>query len=95
MPTMQAPAPKALPHSFPQEVTYTSGYDPAGEAIVQRAGIRQVVRMASPTGEIALVTDKDARHNLVPLGWRPIGADEDPTAKSAAAPAARTPKETS
>lgn len=92
MPTTQAPAPKPLDHSFPQEVTYTAGYDSAGEAIVARAGIRQVVRMAGPKGEVATVTDKDARHNLVPLGWRPIGADEDPTAKHAAA---RTPKEPS
>ena len=93
MPTAAPPTVKPLEQSFPVEVTYYAGVDGNDQDVIERAGICRMVRMASPAGEVATVTDKDARHNLVPLGWRPLGADEDPA--DAPVPATRrTPKET-
>ena len=73
MPTPSTTIVKPLPEAFPVEVTYFAGVDSAGEDVIERAGTVLMVEMTSPDGDTVRVTDKDARHNLVPLGWRPAG----------------------
>lgn len=76
MPIPGTTAVRPLPEAYPVEVTYVAGVDGSGEDVVERAGTTLMVDMVSPDGEHTVrVTDKDARHNLVPLGWRPASAD--------------------
>lgn len=90
MPTPSTTAVKRLPGAYPVEVTYVAGVDGQGDDVVERAGTAWMVEMVSPDGDTITVTDKDARHNLVPLGWR---AAAEVATEASAKSAARTTKE--